>query len=347
MRNALADRAQVVDLGVRYRTVPVWLMKAAHARRADGRWVSTWKQSTLMDHYCAWDLSRHRYDKLDMVVEIGDLAVVDGPFALYQDMSYDALLQLYDGQLLQFPGLNREAILRRRERQRMIYERASLIFAMSRWFADALERWSDVDPSKVRVLHPGTHLPSHGHSLPRSHRPAKSRRQRLLFVGRDFVRKGGDLVLAALAELRRDHDPEITLTVAGPAVWTGDADVPEGVDFLGSVSTRQVARLLERHDLFVMPSRFEGFGIAFAEALSFGVPCVARDDFAMPELIRDGHNGGLVRSDRVDELVAKILSVLTDDSIYDVVRREAGRVRTHFSWERAGEQVVREIATTL
>lgn len=348
-RDALAARSRVVDLGVHYRALPVWLLKALNARRADGRWVSTWKQSRLMDRYCTWDLARRGTDELDMIVQIGDLVLPDSPYSLYQDMSYDALLQLYDWdteRALHFPGLTRDAILRRRERQREVYERASLIFAMSQWFAAALERWSEVDPAKIRVLHPGTHLPTSSSPASVDDRLTGSPRRRLLFVGRDFEAKGGDLVLAALAALRRDHDPDTTLTIAGPAAWPGPNGVPPGVDFVGPVSREKVAELLQRHDLFVMPSRFEGFGIVFAEALSFGVPCIARDDFAMPEMIRDGENGGLVRGDDVAELADKIVSVLTDDPIYEAVHREAPQVRAHFSWDRAGDEAISEIAST-
>jgi len=87
------------------------------------------------------------------------------------------------------------------------------------------------------------HGPVNGQGEHKLHRPLPERaapRRRLLFVGRvnhdfDFYAKGGDLVLATLALLRRDHDPRITLTVAGPENWPVPGSPPDGVPFLGSL----------------------------------------------------------------------------------------------------------------
>ena len=97
----------------------------------------------------------------------------------------------------------------------------------------------------------------------------------MLFLGRDFERKAGPLVVHAFVELRKAA-PECTLTVAGPDVWPIPGAVPEGVEFRGRLSPGEAAAALSDHDLFVMPSWFEPFGIVFAEALSAGLPCVAR-----------------------------------------------------------------------
>lgn len=126
---------------------------------------------------------------------------------------------------------------------------------MSRWFARSMVEQTSVPPGKVHVVHPGVSLgrafhngdlamgPVNGQGEHKLHRPLPERaapRRRLLFVGRvnhdfDFYAKGGDLVLATLALLRRDHDPRITLTVAGPENWPLPGSPPDGVPFLGSL----------------------------------------------------------------------------------------------------------------
>ncbi|HLZ37944.1 MAG TPA: glycosyltransferase [Mycobacteriales bacterium] len=159
-----------------------------------------------------------------------------------------------------------------------------------------------------------------------------SPRRRLLFVGRDFHTKAGDVVVAAFRLLRAEFDPRMTLTVAGPAAWPLPGPVPDGVRFLGPVPVRRVADLLDDADLFVMPSRFEGFGIAFAEALARGLPCIARDDFAMPELVVPGHNGALVRDDDPVALAYAIADVLQDEHVYARCAGSAAAVSAHFTW---------------
>jgi glycosyltransferase involved in cell wall biosynthesis len=116
-------------------------------------------------------------------------------------------------------------------------------------------------------------------------------------------------------------------------------DVPEGVTFLGFRAAAEIATLLDTHDLFVMPSRFEGFGIAFAEALVRGLPCIGRDACAMPEIIDRASGGRLVTSESPDELADLIVDTLADDALYAACAAAVTARRAHFTWERAAEQV--------
>src|SRR5690606_2438241 len=169
----------------------------------------------------------------------------------------------------------------------------------------------------------------------------------LLMVATGFLGKGGDLVLAALALLRREVDPAITLTVVGPRVWPLPGGPPDGVDFLGPRPRDEVAALYDRHDLFVLPSRLEGFGIVLAEAVARGLPCIARDAYAMPEVVEPGVTGSLLTGDDPAELAGLIASALADDSLYAKCRSRAGELAAWFSWDRAGRQAVDVIGSYL
>src|SRR5690606_12176833 len=115
----------------------------------------------------------------------------------------------------------------------------------------------------------------------------------VLFIGRQFERKGGDLLLRAFARVRRAL-PEAELLIIGPAEIPGDH---AGVTSLGFVSKDRpggweaIAEAYRRADVFCLPTRFEPFGIVFVEAMHFGVPCVGPDAWAVPEIIDDGRTG--------------------------------------------------------
>jgi glycosyltransferase involved in cell wall biosynthesis len=320
LRAALRSRVEVVDLGIAY-PLPVRVgLKAACARRYDGRWVSMWRHSRAARAYGERVLSRaaaHR--SVDAVLQIQDLARFDDvPYLTYQDLSYDILLEKAQapGGLTHFPTLSMDAVLRLRDRQRDIYANAAGVLAMSRWFADHLVEVSGVPASRVHVVHPGASAvdssvrPDDAAVLRRRTGP----RRRLLFVGRDFHTKAGSLAVAALAELRRSHDPDLTLTVVGPSTWPLPGDV--------------------------LPSRFEGFGIAFVEALAHGLPCIGRRAFAMPEIITPGVNGDLVLGDDPTDLADRIVKLLADDALYDRVAADAAEVVEHYSWGRAADDVL-------
>jgi glycosyltransferase involved in cell wall biosynthesis len=92
-----------------------------------------------------------------------------------------------------------------------------------------------------------------------------------------------------------------------------------------------------------MPSRFEPFGVVFAEALARGLPCIARDAYAMPEIVTPGVSGALVTGDDEYELAAAIAVALIDDALYEACYERAQEVAAYFSWERAARQTTQII----
>lgn len=322
--------ADVVDAGVHVPLLTRRMLQAAHVTIRDGQLISLWEQGSLTDRYCRAQLSK-RTD-LDVMLQIQDLAAVDLPFYVYQDMSFDALLSLRGRGVDVFRVLTSDEMRRRRERQLDIYAKATGVIAMSRWLAASLVNDTGLPPAKVHVVHPGLVA---GNAEPVRPRPGP--RRKLLFIGRTFASKGGDLVLKALARLRDQVDPGITLTIAGPPRF---AEVPEGVNFLGALPSAEVAKLYDTHDLFVLPTRIEGFGIVFAEALARGLPCIGRNGFAMPEIIQPPRYGSLVDGDDPDELAKLIADALGDDELYRRCETDAAATRAYYSWERAATQMV-------
>jgi glycosyltransferase involved in cell wall biosynthesis len=362
LRAALRLVTDTTDIGVQIPRLPRTILRAIHARRRAGRLTTTWNYSRLTDAYIAHALRRElsrnpAARRCDAVLTIHDLAALPVPFFTFTDITWDAFAAMVGGADAAAAHLSMtpSSVARRRERQLVIYERATGIIAESRWLARSLVEQTGVPPGKVHVVPPGIQAgwvphngtlaasPSDqrgGHQLrpPLPERAAP--RRRLLFVGaRDFYLKGGDLVVAALAVLRREHDPQITLTVVGPQTWPLPGPPPGGVRFLGYLPRHEVASLYDRHDLFVMPSRMEPFGVVFAEALARGLPCVARDAFAMPEIITPGVSGALIAGDDENELAAAIAAALTDDALYESCYERAPEMAEYFSWGRTALQV--------
>ena len=345
LRQALAQKTRISDVGVRFGRAARFTLKGLHARRGPAGLVSVWQHSSVTD-----GLIRRRLhhgiasSRPDVILEIQDLGIVDLPYATYQDLSYDVLLGLLDSghELTHFPGFSRRRLEARAERQRRIYHRASAILVMSRWFAEELAA-TGVPPRLIHVVHPGinTVLPAIDETLPPHKGPFRpSTGPRLLFVGRDFFSKGGDLVVRAHELLRRDHDPRATLVVAGPATWPLRRPPGPGVRFVGPITRQQVARELGQADLLLMPSRFEGFGIAIAEALVSGTPVIARRAFAMPEIIRPGHDGDLIVADDHEALAATVRRCLQDEKLYRRVWTGRQVAAEHWSWSRAAGEIV-------
>ncbi len=143
--------------------------------------------------------------------------------------------------------------------------------------------------------------------------------------------KGIDSLIDAVARARKAQ-ARVTLTIAGD----GD-DVPrlrnlahtlelhEHVHFRGSVRDKELAALYRECDVFAMPSKGEGFGIVFLEAMSYGKPCIGGNHGGTPEVIDDGYGGFLVEHGDVDQLTARLIELWADPEMRKMFGERARR----------------------
>ena len=169
-----------------------------------------------------------------------------------------------------------------------------------------------VPAERITVARPGSD------PAPRSS-GSRSEVPHLLSVGAVVPRKGFDTLVAALATLA---ELPWRLTIAGDL--TRDPDEAARLDVsitqhklagriaaLGAVSSERLAALYDDADLFVLASRFEGYGMAYAEALSHGLPVIGTTAGAIPNTVPQ-EAGVLVSPGDVDALAQALRSVIAD-----------------------------------
>jgi glycosyltransferase involved in cell wall biosynthesis len=111
--------------------------------------------------------------------------------------------------------------------------------------------------------------------------------------------------------------------------------VRDHVIFAGTPTDELLAGYYEACDVFVMPSRGEGFGIVYVEAMSHGKPVVAADRGAAPEVVEDGVTGMLVDYGNVSALAAGVARLLTDgDGRHRMGEAGRRRVEERYTFER-------------
>jgi glycosyltransferase involved in cell wall biosynthesis len=142
---------------------------------------------------------------------------------------------------------------------------------------------------------------------------------KILFVGVDWFRKGGDLLVDAFTKLR-DDNPALQLTIVG-CVPPGTEKLNAHINVAGRVPIQDVGRYFQESDIFCMPTRLEPFGIVFIEAMAYRLPIVATRTGALPDLVEDNVNGILVESENVDSLVNALRTMIDHPEL----RQEMGR----------------------
>ena len=170
--------------------------------------------------------------------------------------------------------------------------------------------------------------------------------QRLvLFLGRVSFIKGLDLLVRAFGEFAETH-PDVRLVIAGPDDQDGCREEIIGlvdklklkrcVSFTGPLYGEEKLQALADADLFVLPSQYESFGNAAAEAIACGLPVLVTDGCGIAPLV-DGR-AGLVVQCSVEGLRAgleRLLSVdsLPDDSLLVQLRAGTAAVARELSWD--------------
>jgi glycosyltransferase involved in cell wall biosynthesis len=187
---------------------------------------------------------------------------------------------------------------------------ADAIVTWSQWAADSVVNDYGIPEDKVRVIRPGIDLQQFraSDSKPR----ADDGPVRILFVGGDFVRKGGPTLVEAMASL--DGRAELDIVTAS---------VPEGIDpglpvrvhtGLGPGSA-PLLELYGRADIFALPSPSECYPLACAEALSFGLPIIACGVGGVPEMVVDGHTGFVIHPAAPGELTQALRTLIHDSGL--------------------------------
>lgn len=202
--------------------------------------------------------------------------------------------------------------------ERWMYRTYTQIIAVSGAAANALQMWLPETAGRTRVIHnaispargePVTVTPSTAHFLETVVAPL------ILSASGTEFRKGTDVLLEALG---RWHGPRsFTLAIAG---WGGrDGDLRTRAQALGlDAQTRwlgyipDLAAVMRQADVFVLPSRYEGFSMVTLEAMAMGKPIVATAVGGVPELIENGTSGLLVPPENPDALGDAIARVLKD-----------------------------------
>jgi glycosyltransferase involved in cell wall biosynthesis len=161
----------------------------------------------------------------------------------------------------------------------------------------------------------------------------------ILFVGFDFERKGGVILLKAFDMLRKEI-PAAKLIIIGPNKAIHKIK-QEGVEFLGPVNDRnKVKEHFKKAALFVMPSICEPFGLVFLEAMAYKLPCIGSNVDAMPEIIEDGKTGFLVNPTDYVELNKRMKQLLENPILLKQMGDAANlSLKNKFSWENVGEIV--------
>jgi len=238
----------------------------------------------------AWTAAREQL----LAVPKGTPIVVDGlAFGVLPELAAELhrdhpLIALVHHPLALESGLSPDDAQRLMISERQALRHIRAVVVTSEMTAGTLERDYGVSRATITVATPGIEKPGPSRARPHNAVP------QLLAVGTVTPRKAYDVLIDGLVRIA-DLDWHCTIagsldrapeTTAGVLKQIGDHALTGRIDLIGEVTDPTL--LYEAADIFVHPSRYEGYGMAIAEALAYGVPVVATRVGAIPEVVPDG-----------------------------------------------------------
>jgi glycosyltransferase involved in cell wall biosynthesis len=274
---------------------------------------------------------------LDCIVQVGATFVPPSspgvPYALFCDSNIQMSVEgaahgVSDAAWLRPAELD---ALRRRETR--LYRDAAAVFTISEYLRRSFVDEFGVPADRVCTVGAGPNLDLRRVPTPRT--APRTGPPTVLFVGRQFERKGGPLMLEAFRSVRASL-PDARLVIVGPE--SRPATEP-GVQWMGSLDKNRPeewARMVAAYqdaDVFCLPSLFEPFGIVVLEAMFFGLPCVGTAAWAIPEMIADGETGFTVPRADATALGHRLRELLVDRSrAHRMGLAGRRRAEERFSW---------------
>lgn len=266
------------------------------------------------------------------------------PKVFYTDATFAGMVGFYDA----FSNLPAETIRNGNQLEQAALSSCSMAIYSSDWAAGtALDNY-DVSPEKIKVIPFGANIECNrsADDIKRIIRNRSKTTCKLLFLGVDWVRKGGDLAVQITKELN-EAGLKTELHIAGMRSLPLDP-LPGYVIDHGFISKStpegrtKIDDLIAQSHFLILPTKAEAYGLVFCEANSFGVPNIATNVGGVPTIVKDHLNGRLFStSASATDYTNYILHLFTDYDEYERLALSSfNEFQQRLNWTVSGKRLV-------
>lgn len=225
-----------------------------------------------------------------------DASIFGIPHFIYTDHTHKTNLT--------YPGYDKKDYLGDKwiDLEKNIYHNATINFTMSTNITNSIVVDYFCEIEKVKCVYCGANADI---SKDQTLDDNRFRYKNILFVGIDWQRKGGPVLVEAFKTVLKKY-PDATLTIVG---CSPNIDV-QNCKVIGRVPIHEVEKHYKQASLFCLPTIIEPFGIVFLEAMANKLPVIGTNIGAIPDFINHGQNGYLVEPNNPQQISESIISLL-------------------------------------
>ena len=213
--------------------------------------------------------------------------------------------------------------------------KADIIIAISKFTKSELINIYNIDDNKIKVIYLGVNTELYkplDRSKCRQYFGLKEDKKYILYVASNLYHKRLDIAKAVFEQVKKCRDDVMLIKAGYSKKLSG-----KGIVNMGWIKEKDMPKLYSAADVYLHTSEYEGFGLPVLEAMACGLPIVASNKAAIPEVV--GSAGYLVNLDDncVDEFTEKVLKCLDREKLN---KKGVERAR-EFSWERTAKETLK------
>ncbi len=211
------------------------------------------------------------------------------PVVYFTDTTFKSLYNYYEW----FSGFTAFSVWEGNRTEKKALRNSDVVVVASQWAYNSVLQDYGIDPEKIFIAPMGANI-DHVPPLEKTGKRERGDACRLLFIGMEWKRKGGDIAVETLERLR-SMGLNTELTVCGcelpdEYMHLGIRNIPF-IDKRKPEDLELFYSLLENHHFLLLPTRAECFGIVFCEASAFGMPSITTDTGGIASAVENGVNG--------------------------------------------------------
>ena len=266
------------------------------------------------------------------------------PMVVYTDTSFAGWLSYCD----MFSPLSKRSVKYGNYHEGIALRKCSSVIYSSHWGKETACSAYGLNPSKVKIIPFGANLTcdmSDERLIEICEGRMNEQEKRLLFVGYNWVNKGGETALEAVKCMnQRGMKAKLMIVGCRPEIPEADQEYVEIYGFLDKNIDQDREKLMEiyaRSSLFVLPTKFDCTPIVLAEAASFALPVLATDTCGVADMMRDHGNGFLMPyGSSGQEYAQRAFDILSDSELYLKLCKNSRKVyQDVFNWKHVGRQL--------
>tara|TARA_Y100000031_G_scaffold152501_1_gene195762 strand:- start:1619 stop:2725 length:1107 start_codon:yes stop_codon:yes gene_type:complete len=231
----------------------------------------------------------------DVVFSPGTIPIAylktEKPLIFWTDATFAGMIDFYP----EFTNLNSQTIYNGNIMEQKALSKCRLAIYSSEWAANTALSKYQVEPHKIKVVPFGANIINNYDfsEIKRKLKSKKFNKCKLLFIGLNWIRKGGDIALKITKELNKmGLNTELHVVGCTPPIKNNIILKKHGFLSKSNENDRKkLDKLFSESHFLLLPTRSDCVPVVLSEANSFGLPCITTDVGGIPTAIKDGING--------------------------------------------------------